>query len=361
MIINSLNQKPVFFGVGAYEELAKLLQSKEYSSIFVLTDSNTVEYCLPYFLQNLATELPIEIIEIEAGESNKSIDTCMGVWQSMAELGADRHSVLINLGGGVVTDLGGFVASTFKRGIDYVNIPTSLLSMVDASVGGKTGVDLGVLKNEIGLFSLSEMVIVDVKYLETLPQEEMLSGLAEMFKHGLIADDSYWKKMSDLSQFTLEDLQQLIYRSVEIKNKIVCSDPKEKNIRKKLNFGHTVGHSLESFFLQNNPENPLLHGFAVAAGIVIEAHLSYQKQLIDEVYLNEITSVLGNYYSKIDWQKDWMQDVIERMRNDKKNKAGVVYFVLLNGRGDAIWGQEVTTEMLENAFLYYFEQKNEIE
>jgi len=200
-----------------YIILNDFVEWQQYSSVFVLADTNTEEHCLPLFLSKLSTEATIEIISIEAGEENKNIETCSGVWNVLSELGADRKSLLINLGGGVVTDLGGFVASTFKRGIDFINIPTTLLSMVDASVGGKTGVDLGALKNQVGVIVNPKMVLVDPQYLKTLSSEEYRSGYAEMLKHGLIQDQDYWNHLKDYKKISSEDIQELIFHSVGIK------------------------------------------------------------------------------------------------------------------------------------------------
>src|SRR6187431_2422788 len=226
------NNYPVHFNETGYEKLNQHLKENKYSNLFVIVDSNTNEYCLPKLLPLLETDLTIEIIEFEAGEINKNIETCIEIWKVLTELGADRKSLVINLGGGVVTDLGGFVASTFKRGMDFIHIPTTLLSMVDASVGGKTGVDLGNLKNQIGVINVPKMVLIDTQYLETLSKDEMRSGLAEMLKHGLIYDAAYWEKFLDLKAVDYADFDELIYRSVEIKNEIVMQDPTEKNIRK---------------------------------------------------------------------------------------------------------------------------------
>jgi 3-dehydroquinate synthase len=204
-----VHQAPVFYSEEGYAKINSLLSSNSPSLIFILVDSNTRELCLTRLLQKLETTCVIEVIEMEEGERNKNIETCTGIWKALSELGADRNSLVINLGGGVVTDLGGFVASTFKRGISYINIPTTLLSMVDASVGGKTGVDLDNLKNQVGVISQPEMVIIDTAYLETLSPIEMRSGLAEILKHGLIASRDYWKKATHLNELTLEDLEGL--------------------------------------------------------------------------------------------------------------------------------------------------------
>ena len=206
----SANGYPIYFTETGYNALNETLSTQQYSSIFILVDSHSNTHCLPNFLPNLATEIPIEIIEFESGESSKNIETCVQIWEALTELGADRKSLIINLGGGVVTDLGGFVASTFKRGIDFIHVPTTLLAMVDASVGGKNGVDLGHLKNQIGVINVPKMVLIDSTYLETLPQNEMRSVLAEMLKHGLIYDANYWKQFLDLSQLDFADFDSLI-------------------------------------------------------------------------------------------------------------------------------------------------------
>lgn len=250
----------VHFNENAYSAINNSLETNRYSKIFILVDEQTHEYCLPTFMSNIVGEYDFEIIEIESGEIYKNIETATQVWLALSELNADRKSLLINLGGGVVTDLGGFIASTYQRGIHFINVPTTLLSMVDASIGGKTGIDLGVIKNQIGVINTPEMVLIDTSFLQTLPREQMRSGLAEMLKHGLIQDEQYWKKMTHLNQLNEEILDELIYHSVIIKNKVVTQDPTEKNLRKTLNFGHTLGHAIESYFLQSDEKKMLLHG-----------------------------------------------------------------------------------------------------
>src|SRR5690554_2370349 len=227
MKINSLQNSSIIFGADFYELLSQYIENQNYSSLFILTDTNTYEYCLPAFLGNLATDKPIEIIQTEAGEEHKNIETCTGIWQTMTELGADRKTLFITLGGGMITDLGGFVAATFKRGIDCINVPTSLLAMVDASVGGKTGIDFNGFKNEIGAFSVPKLVGIDTEFLATLPREEWLSGWAEMLKHGLIADYAYWQQLTELSKIETLDIEQLIYRSIEIKNDVVLEEDRK--------------------------------------------------------------------------------------------------------------------------------------
>lgn len=343
----------IYFGANGFKNLSSTLVTGNYSKIFILTDTNTTEYCLPYFLQNLETTLPFEIIEIEDGEVNKNLETCLEVWSVLSEFEADRKCVFISLGGGVVTDLGGFVAATYKRGVDFISIPTTLLAMVDASVGGKTGVDLGGLKNQVGVFANPKMVLIDVNFLETLPGNEMRSGLAEMFKHGLIADISYWNQLKDLSNFTTNDLELLIYHSIQLKNNIVLLDPKEKNIRKKLNFGHTLGHAIETYHLNNEDTTTLLHGEAVAVGMILEANISLQKQYISEMFYNEIKQVLNAIFPVIELSEKDIEACLLLLVHDKKNELGCINFTLIKENGEAIINQEVSTEMIINAFTDY--------
>ncbi len=343
----------IYFNNECYRYLAGILQPGAYSVIFVLTDSNTSQSCLPHFLQMLATETAIEVIEIEPGEENKTIETCIELWHTLADLGADRKSLLINVGGGMVTDLGGFVASTFKRGIDFINVPTSLLAMVDASVGGKTGVDLGTLKNQIGVINNPKAVLIDVQYLETLPQREMRCGLAEMLKHGIIADRAYWNNFTDLTGLTTDDLATLIYRSVEIKNEIVIQDPTEKNIRKLLNYGHTLGHAIESYLLDKPDRQPMLHGEAVAAGMILEANIALQKGLLPLSDFIEIKSVITSVFEKADFSFDDITEIIQLLMHDKKNEFGAVNFVLPQSVGNAIINQTVDNNLIYKAFEDY--------
>ncbi|GAA4271757.1 3-dehydroquinate synthase [Aquimarina gracilis] len=304
-------------------------------------------------MSKIEKEYDIEIIEIEAGEIHKNIETCSGIWSALAELGFDRKGLMINLGGGVVTDLGGFIACTYKRGINYINVPTSLLAMVDASVGGKTGVDLGNLKNMVGVISESEMVLVDTEFLGTLPVEQMCSGFAEMLKHGLIQDREYWEKLSDLSKLELEDLDQMIYDSVIIKNNIVFEDPTEQNIRKYLNFGHTLGHAIESFYL-THPEKPtLLHGEAIAIGMIMEAYISSKLLSVTPNELQQISDVILATFPKVDINPVDYQQISQLLIHDKKNEKGNILFVLLTTIGDAKYNCKVPDELILQAFEYY--------
>jgi 3-dehydroquinate synthase len=347
------NNYPIYFNEQGYEALNLHINSNKYSTVFIIVDNNTNEFCLPTFLPYIETELTIEIIEFEAGEENKNIDTCVQIWNVLTELGADRKSLIINLGGGVVTDLGGFVASTFKRGVDFINIPTTLLSMVDASVGGKNGVDLGNIKNQIGVFNLPVMVLVDTQYLQSLPKNEMRSGLAEMLKHGLIYDKSYWEHFLDLTAIDFADFDELIYQSVVIKNEIVTQDPTEKNIRKSLNFGHTLGHAIESYFLENKNKTTLLHGEAIAVGMILESYISYDKKLITETEYLEIKTTIKAIFDDIVFAENDIDPILELLIHDKKNEYGTVQFALIEGIGKIKINQSVENELILEAFNDY--------
>ena len=343
----------IYFEESCYAYLKEILHDSSYSKLFILADTNTSQLCLPRFLAQVVTELPIEIIEIEAGEENKTIETCIEVWHALTELGADRKGLVINLGGGVVGDLGGFIAATFKRGLDFINVPTSLLAMVDASVGGKTGVDLGVLKNQVGLITNPVAVLIDTDFLETLPAAHMRSGLAEMLKHGLIADNDYWEQLQDLGTMTTDDLATLIHRSVSIKNEIVKQDPYEKSYRKSLNFGHTLGHAIESYFLGNDNKISLLHGEAIAIGMILESHISMEKKLLPSKEYTTIKNCIKGIFKPVHFDFDDISAVMDLLMHDKKNEGGVVNFTLLERAGKAIVNQHVETSLIYRAFEDY--------
>ena len=345
------NGYSIYFNENGYESLHQLFESNAYSSIFILVDSNTNEFCLPKFLPLLSTTIPIEIIEIEAGENFKNITTCTEIWSILSELGADRKSLIINLGGGVVTDLGGFIACTFKRGIDFIHVPTTLLGMVDAAIGGKNGIDLGHLKNQIGVINVPKLLLIDTQFLATLSQREMRSGLAEMLKHGLIFDKEYWNLFLDLSTLKSEDLDTLIYRSIEIKNTIVKEDPTENGIRKALNFGHTLGHAIESYLLAS--QKPLLHGEAIAIGMILESYIAKEKKLLaTEEYL-EIKNTLKSLFEELVFTQNDILAIIELLIHDKKNEYGKVQFALINGIGKTILNQECDNEIIIKSFADY--------
>lgn len=354
--MNSISTKNavVHFNSEVYTELNNYIKTTKPSKIFILVDTNTHDYCLPKFQEQLESgDIVVEVMEMPNGEDHKTIEICTGVWEALSDYNADRKSLLINLGGGVVTDLGGFVASTYMRGIAYINIPTSLLAMVDASVGGKTGVDLGALKNQVGIINEGVMVGIDTSFLDTLPQNEMVSGFAEMLKHGLIYDETYWNTLTHLENLDLSDLDQLIYDSIIIKNKVVTSDPTEQGLRKILNFGHTLGHAIESYFLENADKTPLLHGEAIAIGMILETYLSTKICGLSEPDLELITNGILKTFSKVEISKNDINHIIEFLKYDKKNSHGVVKFVLLEAIGTPKIDCVVTNELILEAFDYY--------
>ena len=347
------NGYSVIFNVEGYKALNKQISENNYSTLFIIVDSITNEVCLPKLLPLIETNSPIEIIEFEAGEVNKNIETCIQIWNVLTELGADRKSLILNLGGGVVTDLGGFVASTFKRGIDFINIPTTLLAMVDASIGGKTGIDLGNLKNQIGVINNPKLVVVDSDFLATLPQIEMRSGLAEILKHGLIFNKFYWEQFLDLSKIDFADFDTIIFDSIKIKNEIVIQDPNEKSIRKALNFGHTLGHAIESYFMDNKTKKSLLHGEAIAIGMILESYISMTKKLISEVEYQEIKTTIKGIFEEVTFDKNDIDSIVNLLIHDKKNENGKIKFVLLDGIGKFIINQEVENEIIMSSFENY--------
>ena len=345
------NGYSIYFNEKGYEAINQIIIQNNYSSLFILVDEHTNDHCLPKFLPNLATEIPIEIIEIEAGEEIKNITTCVEIWSILSELGADRKSLIINLGGGVITDIGGFIASTFKRGIDFINVPTTLLGMVDASIGGKNGVDLGNLKNQIGVINVPQLLLIDTSFLETLSQKEMRSGLAEMLKHGLIYDKKYWEQFLVLSEIDFADFDALIYRSIEIKNKIVKQDPTENGIRKALNFGHTLGHAIESHFLES--VTPLLHGEAIAIGMILESYISKEKGLLTNEEFHQIKYTITDIFEKQIFDENDIKSIQNLLIHDKKNEYGKVQFALINGIGKTTINQSVDNELIIKSFDDY--------
>ena len=349
----TLESTKYLFGETGYEVMASALAEKQISRIFILVDNNTHRHCLPQFLSRLETDAPVEVIEMEAGEHAKTLETCEGIWKALSELGGDRKSLLINLGGGVVSDLGGFVAATFKRGIRTLHVPTTLLAMVDAAIGGKNGVNLESLKNQVGVIRLPELVLIDSSFLGSLPAEEMRSGLAEMLKHGLIADEKYWQKLRNLKNHSLADLDGLIRSSVKIKRDIVAQDPNEEGWRKSLNFGHTLGHAIESFCLQNQSRKKLLHGEAVAIGAVLAGYLSNKLQGFPLQQLEEIKESILSIFGKQEFENVEQQEIIQLLKYDKKNEGGKINFVLLRKIGAPVIDVQVPDELLHEAFAYY--------
>lgn len=335
-------------------ELQNFLQSVKYDKLFVLTDSNTLELCLP-MLKEVSQLQGAPVITVEAGDTNKNIEQVTAIWMRLCNEGASRNSLLLNVGGGMITDMGGFVAATFKRGIHSVNVPTTLMASVDAAVGGKTGINFNGLKNEIGSFYPPLCVLIDSSFLKTLDRDNLLSGYAEMVKHALISNmETYHAILSfDLDRVDYTLLNQMVAQSVAVKERIVEEDPKEMGIRKALNLGHTVGHAYESLSFRKG--RPVLHGHAVAAGLVSELYLSYKKCGFPMEILSQVVYYLKKYYPPFFFNCDDYEALYELMTHDKKNEGGIINFTLLSQVGEVQINQSVTKEKVLESFDFYRE------
>lgn len=356
-------EQRVIISQNLQNDLAMALTECERDRIFVLTDETTRQLCWPV-LSNFFGLKSAQLITIPAGDQNKNLESLSYVWSELQKGGATRHSCMINLGGGMVTDLGGFAASTFKRGFNFINIPTTLLSMVDASVGGKTGVNFGGLKNEIGVFQEPRFVIINSVFLKTLDDKNLMSGYAEMLKHALISDE---ETLADLLDFEpmiqgLEEdekdamvrrIHHMVAKSVKVKQRIVNEDPTEKGLRKALNLGHTFGHAFESWSLSSpdtHHPSPLLHGYAVAFGLVCELYLSCTKCGFPAERMRQTVSYIRQYYGQCPITCDDYPQLLELMTHDKKNTSGIINFSLLSGIGELRLNQTATKEEIEEAF-----------
>ena len=319
----------------------------DYSKVCILVDENTREHCLP--LVEAFFENPI-IIEIKSGEENKTLSTCSFIWEQMTEHQLDRKALMVNLGGGVIGDMGGFCASTYKRGIDFIQIPTTLLSQVDASVGGKLGIDFDAFKNHIGLFRVPNKVFINTLFLNTLPERELRSGYAEVIKHCLIADLDKWNYIKNLS-INDNDWTEVTKHSVGIKNYVTLEDPTEKGLRKILNFGHTVGHAIESFYL--NTSKRLLHGEAVAVGMICEAFISKKRGFINDSELETLKNDLIKIYGQPNIDESDLDSIIPLAYQDKKNEKNIIKAVLLEKIGTANFDNAISEEDIKESILYY--------
>jgi len=331
------------------ESLATFFAQNEYSHIAILVDEFTNKYCLP-IIQDLLPSNFTKIL-IKSGEHHKNLTTCEQVWDRMTKANMDRHSLLVNLGGGVIGDLGGFCASTYKRGIDFIQIPTTLLAQVDASVGGKLGIDFHGLKNHIGVFQLPKAVLIDPKFIDTLSIQQKKSGFAEIIKHCLIRDEQEWNVIRQES-FKELDLSKLIAHSVAIKEAVVLEDPKEAGLRKILNFGHTLGHAIETYLLDKG-KRKILHGEAIAIGMIVEAFISHQRDLISLQELEEIESYLFENYGRVKLHPEEISKIIALTAQDKKNKGKEIRFSLLTGIGDCGYDIPVSASEMKKAIQYY--------
>lgn len=338
----------VWIGSEALSQLLALLRQDSVRQVFVLTDSNTVRHCYPLLQESLPTHT---LLEIPAGEEYKTLASCEIVWRELTEKAADRFAVLVNLGGGVVTDLGGFCAATYKRGIRFVQVPTTLLAQVDASVGGKTGVDFLGFKNQIGVFQEPLAVCIDPQFLQTLDERQLKSGYAEVVKHWLIADAAAFSAQPPQG-LPAHNWAAIIQDSVATKQRIVEADPLESGLRKVLNFGHTVGHALESYLLLQAGRE-ILHGEAVAAGMICESWLSVQRGLLSAAELERIEAYLFSVFEKVQFVTMETEAIAQLALQDKKNNGTTINCTLLHGIGRAVYDQPVTVAEIAESLRYY--------
>lgn len=334
------------------DDLVYILDKIKFDKLFILTDEHTDIHCYP-LISSLLIINEAKRVVVPAGDSNKSIENLAHVWKFLTANGATRHSLLINLGGGMITDLGGFAAATFKRGITYINIPTTLLGAVDAAVGGKTGINFEGYKNEIGAFYPAKYIIISSEFMNTLTPKDILSGYAEMIKHALLDSESTWKKILEfnLKNIDYKLLNDLVMESVSIKQRIVEQDPFEKNIRKALNLGHTIGHAFESFALDN--ERPVPHGYAVAWGVVAELYLSHKLCNFPKETLDKVTKFIKQNYGRFTFTQEDYQALYQYMIHDKKNEGETINFTLLGNIGDIQINQTTDKALIEEALDYY--------
>ncbi|EAY31658.1 3-dehydroquinate synthase [Microscilla marina] len=330
-------------------EFERFVTQRNPTKIAVIVDENTHEHCYPLLKPFLPTEHLL--IEIQSGEQNKTLTTCSHIWQQMTDYAMDRKGMVINLGGGVIGDMGGFCATTYKRGIDFIQMPTTLLSQVDASVGGKLGIDFQQFKNHIGTFKIPNLVYIYIPFLQTLSARQLLSGYAEVIKHCLIADADKWQTLQQSNYHTL-DWQDIVQHSVAVKAQVVDTDPYERGLRKILNFGHTIGHAIESYYLTDD-QRALLHGEAIAIGMMCEAYLAQQKGFIGESDLNRITQYIDKLYPTLTIKDEEVAAIAQLTRQDKKNEGGKIQCTLLEQVGKANFNQPITLNEVSQALQWY--------
>lgn len=347
-----LNQSNVYFLDASLLGLIPFFEQNNYSKVGILVDDNTYRHCYPLFNQLP----PHHIIKIKPGEEQKNLKTAQKIWEQLTQFAFDRHSLLINIGGGVIGDMGGFCAATYKRGIDFIQVPTTLLAQVDASVGGKLGIDFMGYKNHIGVFTQPKSVFINPNFIKTLPENELLSGYAEIIKHALIYDKTMWEQLQNANKAPLTDKnfdwKSIIERSVRIKAQVVQADPTEKGLRKILNFGHTLGHAIETYFLEI-PARKLLHGQAIAIGMVTESFLSYKLGHITKKELESITRYILSLYGKVAIQPEEFAPIIAHTYQDKKNSKGKINFSLLKSIGTCGYDIATTDAQMQEALAYY--------
>jgi len=342
-----MNQSVIIAPIG--ESLPDFLSSKQYSKIVVIADNNTKRHCYPILKAFLPKH---SVVTVPSGEAHKTLATCEKIWEAMTRQELDRHALVINVGGGVIGDMGGFCAAVYKRGIDFIQVPTTLLSQVDASVGGKLGIDFQGFKNHLGVFNIPKSVLIDPVFLKTLPEREIRSGFGEVIKHCLIADAAKWEEIR-AKDFEQQNWPDLIAHSVKIKQQVVDQDPTEKGLRKILNFGHTLGHAVETCFLNKPAHQRLFHGEAIAVGMIMEAHLSFERKMIDQQTLTDIEEFLFATYGKVKIKPEDVEQIIALTRQDKKNRGKEIRFSLLSGAGQCAFDIVVTAAEMRRSIAYY--------
>ncbi|MEM1326122.1 MAG: 3-dehydroquinate synthase [Bacteroidota bacterium] len=340
----------IFIGSDIWAAWQAFLAERSYSRLIVLVDENTRKYCMPLFAAHTPT-LDRLSIQIVSGEAQKNIDTCQAIWSSMMAADIDRQALMVNLGGGVIGDMGGFCASTYKRGIDFVQFPTTLLSQVDASIGGKLGIDFRSVKNSVGVFNNPQNVFIQLDFLQTLSARERRSGFAEMLKHSLIADRTQWDRLKDERNLSAIDWLEHLPMNLMIKQRIVAQDPFERGLRKALNFGHTIGHAVESHFLKT--ETPLLHGEAIAIGMICESFLSHRVLHLSEQALNDIVEATLDIYGHVDIPKEIDDYLLQMMRKDKKNENKQINLSLLPAIGEVKVNCTADDQLILDSIDYY--------
>lgn len=345
----NLKDYTIYSGTDVLDALLQHLIEKSYSQVFVLVDEQTERLCLPILTKTL---FDVHAIRINSGEVNKSLESLQLVWDELMKQNADKSAVLINLGGGVIGDLGGFAAATYKRGMDFINMPTTLLAMVDSSIGGKLGFDYGNIKNAIGVIHSPAVVYIYPDFLKTLEERELRNGFAEMIKHALIADEDYWEKITKVEAVDWKNLSPLINASVKIKQQIVKKDPLEKGLRKILNFGHTIGHAIESYSLVHD-KKPLKHGESIAIGMICEAYLSKEHGALSGKELKQISDFIMKHFDKYSLRNILSPELIRFMRHDKKNTNDQINFSLLKRIGKGIPDYTCTDQQISLALNYY--------
>lgn len=341
----------VVIGDDQFQSLNRFIKKNNYNKFIIICDENTAQNCLPTLLFNCDDLLEAELIEIDSGEENKTLETCMQIWSAFQGMNIDRNTLILNLGGGVITDMGGFIASVYKRGIDFVNIPTTLLAMVDASVGGKNGVDLLSVKNQIGTITQPKLVVINPIFLETLNERQIRNGIAEILKIALVQDEPFYKLLSGIKNIKNFISSEIIFHAVWLKYQVVKQDPTEKHLRKCLNFGHSIGHALESACLDEKKD--VLHGEAIAAGMLMESYIAYQLKQCSKSVLSAVEKIIKKHYIRIPISTSIEKNLLEHIKHDKKNINGKWMFAIANQIGSFQLIEATDPDLIKESIKYY--------